>query len=207
LPVHYFCGFHRNTHSINLKGALKEHLSDAFCCGLAELPAGDLFLETASGRQSVIVRYESDVWGHLRGPDRLSLGAQLYWAMGANYYEAIRQYYLGLVKAGVISKKTNSPHKNAVVATPQFNSWGAEVAVGNEVAGFDEPTFTAMFDGLKASGMKPGMFVFDMKWQGKYGELGPSPERFPHFDQCLDRVRSWASGRLSCVVKIRATWV
>ena len=190
LPVHYFCGFHRNASSINLKGALKEHLSDAFCCGLAELPAGDLFLETDSGRQSVIIRYESDVWGHLRGPGRLSLGARLYWAMGANYYEAIRHYYLGLVKAGVISKKTNSPHKNDIVATPQFNSWGAEVALGKEVAGFDEPTFNTMFDGLKASGMKPGMFVFDQKWLGKYGELDPSPERFPHFDRCLERVRS-----------------
>lgn len=190
LPVHYFCGFQRNTSSINLKGALKEHLSDAFCCGLAELPAGDMFLEAVSGRQSIIIRYESDVWGHLRGPGRLSLGAPLYWAMGANYYEAIRHYYLGLVKAGVISKKTNSPHKNEIVATPQFNSWGAEVTVGKEVAGFDEATFDAMFDGLQASGMKPGMFVFDQKWLGKYGELDPSPERFPHFDQCLARVRS-----------------
>jgi len=190
LPVHYFCGFHRNTGTINLKGALKEHLSDAFCCGLAELPAGDMFLEADSGRQSIIIRYESDVWGHLRGPGRLQLGAQLYWATGANYYEAIRHYYLGLVKAGVISKKTNSAHKNEIVATPQFNSWGAEVNVGKEVAGFDEPTFNAIFDGMKASGMKPGMFVFDQKWLGKYGELDPSPERFPHFDQCLERVRS-----------------
>ena len=190
LPVHYFCGFHRNTTSINLKGALKEHLSDAFCCGLAELPAGDMFLETDSGRQSVIIRYESDVWGHLRGPGRLRLGAQLYWAMGANYYEAIRQYYLGLVRAGIISKKINSPHKNAVVATPQFNSWGAEVTMGKEVAGFDEPTFNAIFEGLQASGMKPGMFVFDQKWLGKYGELDPSAERFPHFERCLEKVRS-----------------
>lgn len=190
LPVHYFCGFHRNTTSINLKGALKEYLSDAFCCGLAELPAGDLFLETDNGRQSIIVSYKSDMWGHLQGPGWLSLGAQLYWAMGPNYYEAIRQYYLGLVRGGVVSKRANSPKKNVIIATPQFNSWGAEVAAGREVARFDEPTFNAMFEGLKASGMKAGMFVFDMKWQGKYGELGPSPERFPHFEEVLDRVRS-----------------
>jgi len=190
LPVHYFCGFHRNTTSINLKGALTEHLSDAFCCGLAELPAGDLFLQTNNGRQSVIVSYQSDLWGHLRGPGRLSLGATLYWTIGPNYFEAIRQYYLGLVRAGVISRKVNSPKKNAIVATPQFNSWGAEVAVGKQIARFDEPTFNAMYEGLKAAGMKAGMFVFDMKWQGKYGRLGPSEERFPHFDQILDRVRS-----------------
>ncbi len=190
LPVHYFCGFHRNTTSINLKGALKEHLSDAFCCGLAELPAGDLFLETDHGRQSVIVSYRSDVWGHLRGPGRLLLGSRLYWSIGPDYYEAIRQYYLGLVRAGIISKKINSPKKNAILATPQFNSWGAEVAAGKEIARFDEPTFNAMIEGLKGSGMKAGMFVFDMKWQKKYGELDASPERFPHFDQVLDRVRA-----------------
>ena len=62
--------------------------------------------------------------------------------------------------------------------------------MGKEVAGFDEPTFNTIFEGLQASGMKPGMFVFDQKWLGKYGELDPSPERFPHFDQCLEKVRS-----------------
>lgn len=190
LPVHYFCGFHHNTTFMNLKGAMTEGLSDAFCCGLAELPAGDVYLETDSGKQSLIVNYDSDVWGQLRGPGRLLLGARLYWSIGANYYEAIRQYYLGLVKAGVISKKKNSANKNAIITAAQFNSWGAEVAAGKEISRFDEPTFDAMFKGMKASGMKPGMLVFDMKWQKKYGELGPAPERFPHLDEILDRLRS-----------------
>jgi hypothetical protein len=89
-----------------------------------------------------------------------------------------------------IPTQHNSRYKNDIIATPQFNSWGAKVTVGKEVAGFDEPTFNAVFDRLQASGMKAGMFVFDQKWLGKYGELDPSPERFSHFDQCFSRVRS-----------------
>lgn len=190
LPLHYFCGFHRNTPFSNLQGALREGLSDAFCCGLAELPAGDLYLETDSGSQSIIVDYQGGVWGQLRSPGRLLLGAQLYWATGANFYEAIRHYYLGLVKAGIISRTSNSPNKNAILATPQFNSWGAETAAGNAIERFDEADFNAMFTGMKTAGMKAGMFVFDAKWQGKYGKLDPSSERFPHFEQILDRLRS-----------------
>src|SRR5579884_2539226 len=79
--------------------------SGPFCCGLADLPNGDLFLDMASGRGSVLVNYRSDLWGHLRGPGRMSLGAGFYWALGANYYEAIREYYQGLMRAGIIRRK------------------------------------------------------------------------------------------------------
>ena len=41
LPVHYFCGFERGAKQ-RQAGSLKEDLSDAFCLGLADLPAGDL---------------------------------------------------------------------------------------------------------------------------------------------------------------------
>ena len=189
LPVHYFCGFHRNTPFSNLKGAMREGLSDAFCCGLAQLPAGDLYIETNHGRQSLIVSYRSDIWGQLRGPGPQVLGARLYWATGANYYEAIRHYYLGLVKAGIISKKINSPNKNAVISTPQFNSWGAETAAGDEIERFDEAVFKDMFEGMKVSGLKAGMFVFDAKWQGKYGKLDPSSKRFPNLEKILEQLR------------------
>src|SRR2546430_9401572 len=67
LPAGFFCGFHRNAPSNNLKGAMKELLSDAYCCGLAELPSGDLFFETRGGKHSPIVSFRSDLWGHLRG--------------------------------------------------------------------------------------------------------------------------------------------
>ena len=36
----------------------------------------------------------------------------------------------------------------------------------------------------------PPAFVIDAKWQGKYGLLQHSPQRFPHFEQILVRIRS-----------------
>jgi hypothetical protein len=189
LPAHYFCGFHRNSGSAT-KGAMLEHLSDAFCCGLGDLPAGDLHFEIKGEKHSPILDYRSDLWKHLRGPGKLTLGATWRWAIGPNYYEAIRHYYLDLVRAGIIEEKKNSSHKNAVLLSPQFNTWGAEVASGKEWDQFDEPLLNSIYDGLKASGMKPGMFVIDAKWEGRYGLLEHSSERFPHFEEILKRIRS-----------------
>src|ERR1019366_2438639 len=45
LPAHFFCGFHRNR-SGAVKSSMTRYLSAAYCCGLAELPSGDQFLET-----------------------------------------------------------------------------------------------------------------------------------------------------------------
>jgi len=189
LPAHFFCGLHRNK-SGAIKSSLTKYISEAFCCGLAELPNGDLFLETREGQHSLIVSYRSDLWGNLRGPGQLSLGAKLYWAVGPNYREAIRAYYRGLVQAGVIQKKTNSSQKNAVVLSPQFNCWGAEVAIEKEGAKLDEASIRSFYNDLKASGMKAGMFVIDDKWEGKYGSLEHSAERFPHFEEFREQVRA-----------------
>lgn len=189
LPAHFFCGFHRNK-SGAIKSSLTQHVSDAFCCGLAELPTGDLFLETDHGRHGLIVSYRSDIWKHMRGPGRITLGARLYWTIGPNYYEAIRSYYKGLVQAGAIKKKMNSERKNSVVLSPQFNCWGAEVAAEKEGAKLDESALNAFYRDLKASGMKAGMFVIDDKWEGKYGNLRHSAERFPHFEEFRERVRA-----------------
>src|SRR5439155_17427810 len=125
-----------------------------------------------------------------RGPGRLVLGSRWLWTVGPNYYEAIRRYYRGLVHAGVISRKVNPPQKQAVVVSPQFNTWGAEVAAGKEWGNFDEGLLTSVYSGLKASGMKPGTFVIDAKWEGKYGRLEHSAERFPHFEDILSRIRA-----------------
>ena len=189
LPAHFFCGFHRNRPGA-VKSSMTQYLSEAFCCGLAELPTGDLFLETRDGKHSPIVSYRSDLWGNLPGPGRLSLGAKLHWAIGQNYYEAIRAYYQGLNKAGVIQKKVNSARKNAVLLSPQFNSWGAEVAAEKAGASLDEAALNSFYAGLKDSGMKAGMFVIDDKWEGKYGKLEHSAERLPHFEQFRDQVRA-----------------
>ena len=145
LPAHFFCGFHRNKPGA-VKSSLTQYLSEAFCCGLSELPNGDQFLETRDGQHSLIVSYRSDLWGNLSGPGRLDLGAKLYWAIGPNYYEAIRAYYLGLVAAGIVQKKANSAKKNSVALSPQFNCWGAEVAVGKEGPKLDEAALNSFYN-------------------------------------------------------------
>ncbi len=192
LPAHFFCGFHRNK-SGAMESSLTKYLSEAFCCGLAELPNGDQFLETRDGRHSLIVSYRSDLWQHLHGPGRLDLGAKLYWAIGPNYYQAIRAYYRGLVRAGIVKLKTNSAKKNSVVVSPQFNCWGAEAAIDKTGADLDEAALNSFYQGMKTSGMKARTFVIDDKWEGKYGQLEHSAERFPHFEEFREQVR--ADGR------------
>lgn len=190
LPSDYFCGFHMNGSSLNVKGAMQELLSEAFCCGLAELPAGDLMFQTREGKHGPIVNYRGDIWGHMRGPGRLVLGGVWRWSFGPNFYEAIRHYYLDLIETGRVRKKVNSPRKNRILLSPQFNTWGAEVASGKAWAQYDEPLLVSIYEGLKSSGMKAGTFVIDAKWEGKYGLLEHSAERFPHFQEILARIRS-----------------
>jgi len=203
LPAHYICGFHRSpydyqkTPAIDFKGATDDQLLSAFCCGLAELPSGQLFVDTAGGRYSMVVSYRSDLWGHLRGPGPLTLGPRLYWTVGPNYYEAIRNYYRGLLKAGVIKMKVNSPKKNRLMLEPSFDTWGAQVGLdpspdmwGQIPDRFDQKILNSIYDGLKASGIKVKMFVIDGYWEGKYGNLRHSKERFPHFEETLDRMRA-----------------
>jgi hypothetical protein len=114
----------------------------------------------------------------------------LFWAFGTNFYEAIRQYYLGLVNAGVIKKKVNSARKNSAALAPQWCTWGEQVARNKDSGRLDEGALTAMYDEMKASGLQAGMFSIDDKWEGSYGSLEHSAERFPHFEQFLDRVRA-----------------
>jgi hypothetical protein len=189
LPTHFFCGLHQNSGS-NSKGAMRELLSDSYCCGLADLPAGDLFLETRNGRHSPNVVMRSDLWGNSRGPGQLALGATLYWTTGSTCRAAIRNYYFGLVNAGIVSKKVNSAAKNSIVTAPQFNSWGAEVVANKTGDKFDEPFLNLVYDGLKRAGMKTGMIVLDDKWEGEYGLLEHSSQRFPNFEKTLTRFRA-----------------
>lgn len=199
LPVHYFCGYHRSpydfgkTPSAKLPQVPEEELLNAFCCGLAELPNGDLFVELREGRCSLMVSYRSDLWGQLRGPGRLTLGAKLYWTVGPNYYEAIRAYYRGLLKAGAFAKKVNSPRKNAVALAPSFCTWGEQYARDQSPDRFDGPTLEAIYREMNAAGMKVKLFSIDAYWEDKYGSLRHSPERFPHFPEFLERLR--AEGR------------
>jgi hypothetical protein len=203
LPAHYICGFHRSPYdyqkipAIDFKGATDDHLLSAFCCGLAELPSGQLFVDTAGGRYSLVVSYRSDLWGHLHGPGLLTLGPRLYWTVGPNYYEAIRNYYRGLLKARVIKRKVNSTKKLRLMLEPSFDTWGAQVGLdpspdlwGQIPDRFNEKTLGSIYDGLKASGLKVKMFVVDGYWEGKYGNLRHSKERFPHFEEKLELMRT-----------------
>ncbi len=199
LPVHYFCGYHRSPYDYQRTPTVKppkvptEELLNAFCCGLAELPNGDLFLDSRNGLCSLIVSYRGDLWGHLRGPASLTLGAKLFWTVGPNYYEAIRRYYRGLLNAGMIGKKVNSARKNSVALAPSFCTWGDQVARDQIPENLDEPTLNQIYERMKASGIDVKLFSIDAYWEGKYGSLRHSPERFPHFDEFLARIR--ADGR------------
>lgn len=193
LPVHYFCGFNVNDSGQAARDSYTEGRSEVFCCGLTDLPNGDLFLDLRSGAAGVMVNYRSDLWGHLRGPGQKTLGAGFLWAFGATYYEAIREYYLALMKAGIIRRKRNSDKKTAVALTPQFCTWGAQVARGKQGDRLDEPFLGEIYKELKDSGMRAGMFSIDDKWEGKYGRLEHSAGRLPHFIDFLNEIR--ADGR------------
>jgi len=189
LPAHYFCGFPGRGEVDNPGPPWSEPLR-AFCCGLAELPTGDLYLKQELGRGSLVLELRSDLWGHLRGPGRFTLGSTLFWAFGPNFYEAIRRYYLSLINANVIKQKTNSVRKNVAALAPQWCTWGEQVARHKDSGRLDEATLTAMYDELKASGLQASMFSIDDKWEGSYGSLEHSAVRLPHFEQFLDRVRA-----------------
>jgi hypothetical protein len=193
LPVDFFCGFNVNDSGQSSRDSFTHGRSDAFCCGLTDLPNGDLFLNLKYGAAGMIVNYRSDLWGHLRGPGRKTLGSGLFWAFGGNYYEAIQAYYLGLIRAGIIQGKQNSEKKTAVALSSQFCTWGSQVSRGKQGDRLDEPFLREMYRELKDSGMRAGMFSIDDKWEGKYGKLEHSAERLPHFVDFLNQVR--ADGR------------
>jgi hypothetical protein len=189
LPAHYFCGF-RGRGLAGSAGIPPSDTSGAFCCGLAELPNGDFLLSQLRRRGSLALELRGDLWGHLRGPGRFTLGAPMFWAFGPNFYEAIRRYYLGLVSAGVIKKKLNSARKNGAALAPQWCTWGEQVFRHKDSARLDEATLTTMYDELKASGLQAAMFSIDDKWEGAYGSLEHDVQRFPHFEEFLDRLRA-----------------
>ena len=189
LPVHYFCGFSIDQSS-GERNMYTQGRSDAFACGLADLPGGDLFLHLDDGSCSLWINYRGDLWKHLRGPSQFSLGATLLWSVAPDYREAIAGYYQGLVQAGIIHRHQNSERKTATALTPEFCTWGAEIDRRKGGDHLDEAFLTGIYNELKASGMKPGLFSIDDKWEGSYGNLEHSATRLPHFEQFLDQLRA-----------------
>jgi hypothetical protein len=190
LPVHYFGGFSVDGSNEHARNVLVDQRSDSFICGLADLPNADLFLDLHEGLCSMWMDYRSDLWKHVRGPGQLSLGATLLWAIGTDTHDAIGSYYGALVSAGIVKKKENSDRKTAIALSPQFCTWGAQVAREKTGDHLDQTFLDDIYQELRASGMKTGMFSLDDKWEGSYGKLEHSAEKFPHFEQFLDRVRA-----------------
>ena len=189
LPVHYFCGFSAEPHG-GERNLLTEGRSDAFTCGLADLPSGDLFLQMHEGKSSPWIDYRSDLWKHLRGPGYLTLGATLLWSIAPDYYQAIAGYYGGLVSAGIIHPKRNAAKKTEILLTPQYCTWGAQRIRDKTQDKLDQASLQAIYADFKQSGMKAGLFSIDDKWEGTYGRLEHSTERLPHFEEFLQQLRA-----------------
>ncbi len=189
LPVHYFAGFSVDS-SNGLRNMFTKGRSEAFTCGLADLPSGDLFLELYEGSCSPWIDYRSDLWKHLRGPGKISLGATWSWSVATDYRDAIASYYRSLLQVGLIHVHQNSPRKTAIALTPEFCTWGSQVDENKFQDHLDEAFLNETYLALKASGMKAGLFSIDDKWEGSYGNLQHSTERLPHFEQFLDQLRA-----------------
>ena len=189
LPVHYFCGY-SIAGSGGMRNMYTEGRSDAFVCGLADLPSGDLFLQLLEGSYSLWFDYRSDLWKHMRGPGQLSLGATLLWSVAPDYREAIAAYYQGLLQAGTIHRHQNSTRKTATALMPQFCTWGAQIDRNKAGEHLDQPFLNEIYSELKASGMKAGLFSIDDKWEESYGSLVHSKSRLPQFEEFLQQLRA-----------------
>lgn len=189
LPVHYFCGFSVDSSS-GLKNMFTDGRSDAFACGLADLPGGDLFLTLYQGSCSPWIDYRSDLWKHLRGPGHFTLGATLLWSIAPDSYQAIAAYYQSLLHAGIIRMHRDSQQKAEIALTPEFCTWGSQVDENKGQNHLDEAFLNKTYNALKASGLKAGLFSIDDKWEEAYGNLEHSSTRLPHFEQFLDKLRA-----------------
>ncbi|TDD68101.1 hypothetical protein E1262_17010 [Jiangella aurantiaca] len=189
LPAHYVAGLDSSAHPVEV-GAMTSKLSDAFCLGLADLPAGDLLLRLHDERFSPVLQLRGDLWGHLRGPGRFELGAPMVWTFGPDYPEAIRAYQRALVESGIVTVPTPSPAKLAAATASQFNTWGAQLAAGTAAQRFGQASLDAIHAQLLDSGLEVGMVVVDDKWEGEYGKLEHAGDRFPEFERTLASIRS-----------------
>ena len=194
LPVHYIAGVDSAVHPVEV-GALTTHRGDAFCLGLADLPAGDLLLRQRDERFSPVVEVRGDLWGHLTGPGTFELGATMVLVLGADPAGAIRAYQRSLVDAGIVAVKESTPAKAAATTAAQFNTWGAQITAGVASERFSQAGLDAIHAQVVESGLDVETFVVDDKWEGEYGKLEHSAERFPQFAETLETIRAHG-GRL-----------
>lgn len=190
LPVHYVAGFSIEG-SMCERGALTRGLSASWCLGLTAVPAGDLLLRHRRGRTSPWLRTHSDLWHQATtGGSALEVGASWVLTVADTYDDAVRDYYRVLRDRGIVRPRERSARQLATLARSQFNTWGAQCAAGTALDRFDQAALESIYDDVQDSGMRPGVFVIDDQWEGEYGLLEHDPERFPHFERFLDRVRA-----------------
>ena len=189
LPAHYFCAFNTSD-QWNSIGA-KKLQSDAVCWGLKELPAGDYRLEFRGNGCSPVLNLRADVWNHLKTPGTLQLGFSFILTFGAQFHEAVRNYYTVLVRQKMLEFKNlnPSPRTKQVLLSPQYNTWGVECALGLRPDEFNGEILQDTTRKFQNSGLKAGTFVIDDKWEGQYGQLRHDPGRFPHFEEQLEKLR------------------
>lgn len=190
LPVHYVAGFSIEG-SMCERGALTRGLSASWCLGLTAVPAGDLLLRHRRGRTSPWLRTHSDLWHQCTtGGESLEVGASWVLTVADTYDDAVRAYYRALRDRGTVRPRERSARQLETLGKAQFNTWGAQCAAGTALDRFDQGALESIYDDVRASGMRPGVFVIDDKWEGEYGLLEHDEERFPHFERFLDRVRA-----------------
>jgi hypothetical protein len=190
LPVHYFAGFSIEG-SMCEAGALTRRLSAAFCLGLTEVPSGDLLLRQKNGRVSPWLRTHSDLWHHqTTGSGEIALGGAWLLTVAETYDDAIRGYYRAVRARGIARTAPRTPRQLATLRRPQFNTWGAQCAAGTAVDRLSQDALESIYDDVRTSGMRPGVFVIDDKWEGEYGLLEHDTQRFPRFEEFLERIRA-----------------
>lgn len=189
LPVHYLAGFSIEG-SMCEAGALTRRLSHSFCLGLTEIPTGDLLLRQRRGHASPWLRTHSDLWHHqTTGPEPIAVGAPWLLTVGKTYDSAIRAYYRALRDHGIAKTRLRSARQLDTLGRAQFNTWGAQCAAGTAVQHFSQDALESIYDDVRSSGLRPGLFVIDDQWEGEYGLLEHDADRFPDFEGFLDRVR------------------
>jgi len=189
LPVHYVAGLSMAGLPTQ-RDAIAGGLSKAFCVGLTDIPAADVVMVASIGRYSPVLEYREDLWGRRSGTGAATVGATWFWTFGTDYRDAILGYYRALRTAGTVALPDSSPAKRAVMAASQFNTWGAQAAMGRQWDSFDGAALDDIVQRLERAGMKARCLVIDDKWEGQYGLLEHSQERFPHFEAQLDQFRA-----------------
>lgn len=190
LPVHYVAGFSIEG-SMCEAGALTRRLSTSFCLGLTEVPTGDLLLRQQAGAMSPWLRTHSDLWHHeTTGDGPVRVGASWVLTVGETYDAAIAGYYRAVRDRGIARVRERSARQLETLRLAQFNTWGAQCAAGTAVEHFSQEALESIYADIRASGMRPGVFVVDDKWEGEYGLLEHDEERFPRFESFLEGIRA-----------------